>query len=76
MTSTYYQQNKEKLKKKSRERYYAKKESLCKKVTCECGSVLSAQNMNYHLKTKLHARRYRTVILRKFILKHLSKTTL
>lgn len=70
-TTNYYQKNKEKIKKQSRERYYKRKEKLCQKVTCECGSILSFQNMKHHLSTGLHDRRLRKIILKKFCIKHL-----
>jgi len=66
----YYEKNKDKIKKKSLERYYKHRDGLCQKVTCDCGSILSAQNMKQHLKTGLHARRFRRALLKRFCIKH------
>lgn len=75
-SKSYYQKNKERLQRKSRERYYQNRERLGKKVTCECGDVLSFQNMRTHLKTKLHAKRLRLAILKKFCERHIYEVQL
>ena len=54
----YRENNKEKLKEKNKKYYQDNKEKILEKqkekFTCECGSVVSLNNFNRHLKTKKH----------------------
>ena len=34
--------------------YILNKEKLLKKVTCECGSIVSKQNLKQHLRSQIH----------------------
>jgi hypothetical protein len=46
----YYKENKE----KSKKYYENNKEKLKEKITCECGSIISRENIAHHRKTKKH----------------------
>jgi hypothetical protein len=49
-----YQNNKEEIKLKFKERYNNNKEELKKKITCECGCIISKHHLNSHKKTQRH----------------------
>jgi len=43
--------------------YQNYRKKLCEKVKCECGSVVSKQNLNAHYKTKQHQKFIDTILL-------------
>ena len=54
----YYEKNKEQINKKKKEWYEKNKDRIIKKqtekITCECGSIVSKNNLPAHKKTKKH----------------------
>lgn len=50
----YYENNKEKIKENVKIYYENNKEQKNEKITCECGSITSRQNISNHRKTKKH----------------------
>lgn len=50
----YKEDNKEKIKKYHKQHYEDNKEKRQQKKTCECGSIVSVNNLQRHFKTKKH----------------------
>jgi hypothetical protein len=50
----YRENNKEKRNEKSKEYYLNNKEKINKKITCECGSIITKNNLSTHIKSKKH----------------------
>ena len=50
----WYEDNKEEINKHKKEKYEINKKEFLKKITCECGAIVSKPHISKHRKTKKH----------------------
>jgi len=50
----YYEQNKDKISEKKKQYYQLNKDELNKKITCECGCIVTKRSLTQHHKSKKH----------------------
>ena len=50
----WYENNKETFKQEQKKRYQNNKDNLSKKITCDCGCIISKSSLSRHTKSKKH----------------------